>query len=214
MQGETAVTVVGHRADGAARQRRRDDRVVRGELAKVRTACVWGRGSSCPFRPCLRRQDRAPGAGRERWWTRCDCAWLNASPWFSVDAFPSAETCGEALRRCEALETLEASGEPECSPIAEQAFGRSCDASLACAGDVVLDGEPSRVHSELSVSCGPVAAGWSCTCASDQRLGPLTVNAEHPSAACAEAATRCPDVADVLPGGPLRGLPSHPIPLP
>lgn len=131
---------------------------------------------------------------------RCSCWGANGSLEFEVAGAPVTEsTCVDALGMCESLDTLEITGDAQCRPTLQYADAQYCDATLECALEATIEGEPLRVYGALFVLCSPVGDGWTCTCTAGTNVGRLTIDIADPWEACTEAMARCPEAVDVQP---------------
>ncbi|MFO7179252.1 MAG: hypothetical protein DIU78_011185 [Pseudomonadota bacterium] len=145
--------------------------------------------------------------------SRCDCSSSGSYIRFDVADAPESQTCSDAIRTCQSLDELEVTGEPECRPASQYADTRYCDASLQCAMDATIDGDPLRVYGELYVYCNPSGSAWSCTCTANGKTGSVAVDLDDPWDVCTEAGERCLEVVDVQPGR-VFGMPGPGIPIP
>ncbi|MFO7179250.1 MAG: hypothetical protein DIU78_011175 [Pseudomonadota bacterium] len=145
---------------------------------------------------------------------RCECRGNESSLRFERAGTPVTETCVDTLQKCQEVDTLEVEGEPECRTRSQFADVGFCNASLECAMDATVGGDPVRVFGSVEVYCMPVEGGWSCTCSSSGSSSSLAIDISDPWDACSEATRRCPEVVDVQPSSDGAGTPLPPFPVP
>lgn len=148
---------------------------------------------------------------------KCYCSDESGSAQFDL-ATGSADfaSCSLAEELCGQIDSVELSGEIECSQASQVAQGDYCNSQFSCSQSGTVDGVDVRVHGSIMTDCYANGSdAWSCTCLSGNVSDSITLNKSGtPWDDCTAASELCQETIDVQIGQSGGPFPVPPFPLP